>query len=582
MWGLMATNISSDFFTASLELKLDDLSFCDMNLKSLDKWLTELPSVQLGDTSKALFGAVEEIFALKCDETFRFDAIYALHPYLEQILGVLEKNLAHRDLAGHNENIIDLAQQFRCYMARIYSHIALSTHNELFNNEFSLFSFRYKKNLTKIRLLSTFFALEQFSLLKYQQLVLYRNAFIGQWRIAHNLYHIAYEHKFDLDSISQITKMAHSLNCIGKVYKQINLLDLLNTHQIRPIEIHALYQCSFQWIDLIHLNSQESALSRYFLNIKKDFPPVLNNLHLNKTQQDFFIETQGLLEHINLINLPQHRALSKIERAFLSPSLIFHVQNLLNNTPERRYERYTFSSTIQLTFGLQSAHYYLSHTQKFEDTLFLDTKIKFQANSKLLSTWNSEIRSSQPTPTYLDQEAKHIYSCNILDISVNGYRMRWRGSLPQQLRTGEFLLIQENHKSPWRGGTIRWLKQMPDKHIEFGVEILSQELTPCAVQISTQNKNYHPALLMKNNVLNEMNLSLIVPGSQMCKEHQNVFLRVQQTQVKIYFTKAKLISQSFTQLDFEFLNEDDSTIVNQFIEEHAETIKKQDLWESLK
>ena len=284
MWGLMATNISSDFFTASLELKLDDLSFCDMNLKSLDKWLTELPSVQLGDTSKALFGAVEEIFALKCDETFRFDAIYALHPYLEQILGVLEKNLAHRDLAGHNENIIDLAQQFRCYMARIYSHIALSTHNELFNNEFSLFSFRYKKNLTKIRLLSTFFALEQFSLLKYQQLVLYRNAFIGQWRIAHNLYHIAYEHKFDLDSISQITKMAHSLNCIGKVYKQINLLDLLNTHQIRPIEIHALYQCSFQWIDLIHLNSQESALSRYFLNIKKDFPPVLNNLHLNKTQ----------------------------------------------------------------------------------------------------------------------------------------------------------------------------------------------------------------------------------------------------------------------------------------------------------
>ncbi len=579
MWGLMATNISSDFFTAPIELSLDQLSFCDTTLKGFDKWLSSLSSIQLGDTSKALFDALEEIFFLKCVETFRFELMYILHPYLEQVLGVLEKNLAHQDLAGHNENVIDLAQQFRCYIARIYSHIAFSTHNELVDNEFSLFSFRHKKNLIKTRLLSSFLALEQFSFLKYQQLVLYRNAFIGQWRTAHHLYNIAYEHKFDLDDISQIIKMAQSLNCICKVYKQINLLDLLNTHQVRPIEIHALYQCSFQWIDLIHLNSQESALSRYFLNIKKDFPPVLNNLHLNKTQQDFFIETQGLLEHINLINLPQHRALSKVERAFLSPSLIFHVQNLLNNTPERRYERYTFSSTIQLTFGLQSAHYYLSHTQKFEDTLALTTKIKFQANSKLLSTWNSEVKTSQHS---IVQETKHIYSCKILDISINGYRMRWQGSPPAQLRTGEFLLIQENNKSPWRGGTVRWLKQMPNKHIEFGVEILSQELTPCAIQISTHHKNYHPALLMKNSILNEITLSLIVPGSQMCKEHQNVFLRIQQSQVKVYFTKARMISQSFTQLDFEFLNEEDSTIVNQFIEQHAETIKKQDLWESLK
>lgn len=579
----MTINISSDFFTSDIKLSLTKLSFCDTTLKGLEQWLTNLPAIQLGDTSKLLFSALQEIFALDCDEILRFDLMQTMRPSLEQILSVLEKNLSQNIslTTGHHQNIIDLAQQFRCYIAKIYSHIAFSTHQQLNENNFSLLAFRHKKRLIKTRTHSIYTALLQFSLLKYQQLMLYHNAFVGQWRLAHQLYMIAYQHHFDHDVIVE-----QELDTIKKVYKQINLLDLLNTHQIRPVEIHALYQCSFQWINLIHINAEENTLSRYFLNTKKDYPPVLNSLHLNKTTQDFFIETQGLLEHINLINLPQHRALSKVERNFLSPSLIFHVQNLLNNTPERRYERYVFSSTIQLTFGLQSAHYYLSQTKDFEQTLQLDTKIKSQTNSKMLATWNSDIQTNSVQQSFvrLDQEAKHIYSCNIIDISVNGYRMRWNGEIPKQLRTGEFLLIQENPLSPWRGGTIRWLKQMPDQHIEFGVEVLSQDLTPCAVQLIGNNgtKNYHPALLLKNNTLNEVTLSLIVPGSQMCKEHQNVFLRFNQKQIKIYFTKAKLISQSFTQLDFEFLNESDYTIIDDFVQQHAETIKKQDLWESLK
>lgn len=586
----MTTNISSDFFTASVQATQHELSFCENTPKSLEYWLSQLPSIQLGDSAKSLFNALVEILSLDCKETLRFDLVQVLHISVEQILGTLEKHFSENLSfhSGHNENVIELAQQFRCYMAKIYSHIALTTDEELKQSNFSLFSFRQKKKLTQLRTTSTYFALEQFSLLKYQQLMLYKNAFVGQWRIAHQLFYMASEAHFDHTDITTLCPNVgkEKLNAIRKVYKQINLLDLLNTHQVRPIEIHALYQCSFQWINLIHLSKNEASLSRYFIDIRKDYPPVLNNLHLPKAESNLFIETQGLLEHINLINLPQNKGISQVEKTFLSPSLIFHVQHLLNNTPERRYERYDFTSTIQLAFSLQSAHYYLSNTTEFEETLQLGSQFNVPSDSGLLPNWNTEAKPAVVNKPFvrLDQTSKHIYSCAIMDISVNGYRMRWKGKVPKQLRTGEFILVQENTQSPWRAGVIRWLKQMPDKHIEFGVEILSQEITPCALQLlsNKDTRNYHPALLLRNDVLNEVTLSMIVPGSQIFKEQQSVFLRLGRKQIKVYFTKAKLISQSFTQLDFELLNEEEKSLVDAFIAQHAETIKKQDLWESLK
>lgn len=577
----------SDFFMTPVENDRENLSFCKTNLASLQNWLSQLPSVQLGDSSKLLLNAVIEISELACDEAVRFDFIQSLHLSVEQALGRLEKHFLDGlySVSNYNEHIVELAQQFRCYLARIYLNIALNVDQQLNENKFSLFAFKQKKNLHHIRTLSTYYALEQLSLLKYQQMVLYKNALIGQWRTGHRLFNLAEKNNFYLEDINHLQGTAHLLKNIYQVYNQITLMDILNTHQIRPIEIHALYQCTFQWVKLVHISQNENSFSRYIIHADNDFPPVFNNVRPKKSENIFFIETQPLLEHINLANLPNNKHISSTERHYLSPSLIFHVQNLLNNMPERRYERYDFTSNIQLVFGLQSAHFYLAHATPFNQTLQLDSTMDVQqSTSKFLSTWNSEITTASPNYQTLDQEAKQIYSCTIMDISINGYRIGWSNTPPKQLRAGEFILVQENEKSPWRGGVIRWLKQTSEKYFEFGVEILSQEMTPCAIKLSSDRNSllYHPALILKNEVLNNAYLSIIVPGSQTFKSQQGVLLRFGKKQIKIYLTESKLVSQSFTQLDFELLNGEEQILLDQFIQEHVKTMKKQDLWESLK
>lgn len=172
----------------------------------------------------------------------------------------------------------------------------------------------------------------------------------------------------------------------------------------------------------------------------------------------------------------------------------------------------------------------------------------------------------------------------MLDISVNGYRIKWTGFTPSNLKTGEFILVQENAQSQWRGGVIRWIKQSTEKSLELGLEILAQDLFPCAVYARTDRhlKNYQPALLVQTTQLDQISNSIIVSGVQMFREKQTIHLRVDGREIKIYLTKAQLITQSFIRFDYELLNDQEEQIIKGFIHKQMNEINNHDLWEALK
>ncbi len=52
---------------------------------------------------------------------------------------------------------------------------------------------------------------------------------------------------------------------------------------------------------------------------------------------------------------------------------------------------------------------------------------------------NSNIPVETSSARMIDRESKQIYPAEVLDISVNGYRIRWTGPTPAHLKTGEFI-----------------------------------------------------------------------------------------------------------------------------------------------
>lgn len=577
---------TSDIFQTPTELKLEKLSFCPSNAKALQEWVAQLSILQLGNSSKELFNALLEISELKCPEMLRFDLIQILHPTLDNVLGSLEKHFFNQSLitTDRNNQIIELAIRLRSHFAKIYLDISMRCNTQLSLQKFSIFAFNQKKSLQTARIVSTYYALQQLSLLLYQQHLLYSTPLFGQWLVANQLIDCAIKNNYYQTNINQILDTQHPLQSIAQAYAQLILLDIFNTHQIRPSEMQGLYLCSFDWAKLVYIFPKETTLSRYIVDTSKDQPPTFNANQVSLYKSPIYISTQNLLDHLSEIQTKKAGYLSRNEKLFLTPALHFHIHNLLTTNTERRHERYAYSAQLHICFSLSVAHFYLSKGKNFHETLQLENDYQFQNESNFINSMNSNIPAELSATKILDREAKQTYPANILDISMNGYRIKWTGVTPANLKTGEFILIQENTNSPWRGGVIRWIKQSTEKSLELGLEVLAQDLYSCAVMVKTNrtSQNYQPALIVQTSQLDQISTSLIISGSHMFREKQTINLRLGKQELKIYLTKAQLITQSFIRFEFELLNDQQESLIKNFIHKQTNEIKNHDLWEALK
>ena len=576
----------SEIFFSPTNLVRDELSFANANVRELRHWASQLSLLQLGDTTEAVFKALYEIAELKCPETLRFDLIQTLHPLIENVLSNLEKNFLNQGLflSDRTRDIIELTTKLRTLFADIYIDIVQRSEKQLQQKKISIFNFSEKRNLKTARLLSSYYALEQLGLLLIQQQMLYRSAFSKQWLMTHYLYDLAIKNQQHSLNINQLQGTNYCLKNIHQMYAKVLLLEIFNTHQIRPSEIYALYQCSSDWTQLIQISSTETPLSRYIIDTTKDHPPTYNRTLHESFKPNIFISTQDLLEHINLTIQKDNEYLSKNEKAFLSAPLKFHVQNVLGSTTERRHERYDYSAQLQICFSLLTAHFYLSKGRDFVDTLALD-ELQTDISNNNAFNYNTSIAVDQSSKT-LNKQARQIFSTQVLDISMNGYRVNWIAQdAPSHLRTGEFLLISEGENGKWKGGVIRWIKQTVQKNYELGLEVIGPNILPCAVKVITEQTNfsYHPCLFILTPKLDAPEYSLILPNSPFFKEHKTVVLRLIEQDIKIQLVKAILITQSFVQLSFELLNKDQKNLLEQFIQQHNfELHRHQNVWENTK
>ncbi|SPL69895.1 hypothetical protein KPC_1073 [Acinetobacter stercoris] len=273
------------------------------------------------------------------------------------------------------------------------------------------------------------------------------------------------------------------------------------------------------------------------------------------------------MEHINTTIIQDENYISKVEKQFLTPALKFHVQNVLGTTSERRHERYEYSAQLKICFSLLAAHYFLSHSKTFSESLLTYQKFFLHSDLSNRITVLDQNDLSLPPNRLLDRECKQVYHTEVLDISLNGYRIRWTGDTPRSLRTGEFILVSETINQKWKGAVVRWIKQASNKSLELGLEVLGQDVFACAVRLQAdlQNMNYQPALFIQNCQLENNEYSLILPNLSIFKEKQNIQLRLADHEMKIRLEKALLITQSFIQFSFNLINSEQQLLIEDFI-----------------
>ena len=189
-----------------------------------------------------------------------------------------------------------------------------------------------------------------------------------------------------------------------------------------------------------------------------------------------------------------------------------------------------------------------------------------------------------PTAIFIKSKLDEVFGNEHVFMDLDNIQRgdNWKDTLKSNLEECDCLIVIIGKN--WRGGVIRWLKQSSEKSLELGLEVLAQEIFPCAVRVQADRhiSNYHPALILKNQNLDETKTTLILPGSQIFREQQAVHLRLGKEEVKVYLLTAQLITQSFVQFDFELLNEEEQPVLHKFIAQKNMDTNDQDLWEALK
>lgn len=547
--------VFTDILQRPIIFNRNELSFAAAEPDAVACWVSSLSLLPLGDAAKALFEALIEINELECSETLRFDFLQILSPQFNHVLQHLESHFFNQGLihSDRNDHIIELAFRLRTCLANGYIIIAKQSSAQLTQQKFSLFALNKKKNLKAAKTLSIYYAMHELTQLVYQQQMMYSKPATGQWLCIHWLFDLAQKGKVELENINQLQGLNRPLKNILRSYHQVILLHILNTNQIRQSEIQSLYECSFEWANLIQLEYKESQSSKYVIDKTKDLPPAYNRKQYPAIFPNLFISTQPLLEHITATLHKSDDYLSTIEKQFLTPALKFHVQNILGSIGERRHERFESSGQLHICFGLHTAHFYLSKSKNFIDTIEHD--IVLNETTDHFSIENIDKTLFSP-PSRLSREAKKIYMTDILDMSVSGYRIKWPEEIPAHLKTGELILVKENIHGKWRGGVIRWIKQASEKNLEMGLEILTKDILPCAVRLENQDQSHYlPALLVQSQHLDHAKLTLIIANYSVFQQQNTLKLQIGTEEFVLYLLKAQLITQSFIQFEFDLPDE---------------------------
>ncbi|MBF7682040.1 hypothetical protein I2F27_01635 [Acinetobacter sp. B5B] len=574
--------IPTDIFIQDVQYTRTHLSFCSPNVESLKIWLDTTHQNAMGDRSKALLQALIELSELDIASCLRFTLVQTIHHSIDQVIEDLKVLIKEQSTSNalHKENILDLIESFRCYMAQLYLDIFIKLREDMIITSFSFRHYLTHKKQNTCSWYACYLALEQFSLLTCHQHMVYKEALDGQWQRTHYLYWCARQHQYQnieiYDSKDCICSQ-NDIHSISILYKQILLLHLLNTRQVRPSETYALYQCSAEWAHLLRVTPKKNPLSRYTIQPQTDRPPtaLLEEQENTLSKNYFYINVNHLFKRIQLANSPTQSKLSIKEQLYLSSSLIFHITNTLNQSPERRYTRYNFNSSIQICFGLKSVHHLLAQAIRKHQ----NQRIKQSKRSNTPQEIHHIIPKHTVSNANLDFD-ENIYTCRILDVSVNGYRMLWKGHTPKHLRAGEFLAVQENSQSPWRCGLIRWIKQRSDKNLEFGVEIISQNITLCYIQKSNnmlENNTYSPALLLKKDILDQAHFFLAIPTSDSLNDQKHVQLYLMNQIISVYLNDTELENPSFILCNFEVLTLEDTDKFNYLTSEYDRLLKSVDL-----
>ena len=490
---------------------LDVLSFSGPEPKRVAEWVDALPKMNVGESAKRLYAAIQELNRLKTDAHGRLQIMEAMRGPIHYICQSLEKHFLNRAvvLPPKEAKIASLAQALQHHLAIGYKTVVMQSLARVKKSD---------KEAKKHCQLAIHRAVTEQGRVLLRSFQLYFPAPPGFWRELHLLYLLAQRFGM-LESLQKDTEEDGWESSIEDQYLRVLLLATARPNQLRQQQIERVYSSARYWAQLASITDTKRDDGLFAIDVTSDFPPIYQSLmrrsvlphniryfdasEISEQLRTFLQLPEGQSHPVKTFHIPQKLAADLCR-------ILIQAWGVLS---ERAFTRIDEQGQLKLSVGLSATHYFVSGKQDFGKMVSGTSRLlSAELNNPFLHSahgrrealknndvWGLNMDSAQVSADdsgvtaeinahddlgHLAEKDKYpSYQCDIINTSPGGFCVSWKQDAPPQVKTGEIVGILEQGKSHWCVAVIRWVKQFKNEGVRMGVELIAPKAEACGTQV---------------------------------------------------------------------------------------------------
>lgn len=562
----------------------------DSRPASIKSWIAALPMANIGETTRLLHVAVNDLNHQDIPAEQRFKAMELLQKPVQYVGEHLKKHFVGQPLPlpGKNLKIAHLSRHMSLAMATGYK-ILIAEHLETSG-----------RKDRKLLLASLHRASRHLSLALLKTYQAYEPCPATVWQELHSLYRYAESQNLHDTAVSDTSLADNGSSSIGDAYRQILLLALACPYRLRHGEAEVIYNTLRTWASLAELRPASRPGDALFaVNLDADQPPRYRVMRDDTAQSETsrILDTKRLAAHVR-------KALAEIQtpgsdrkrREPLRESTLRRLMLAWGITPKRRFSRVKDHSQVIVSMGLSSIHYFVSGEVAFNDAnvshecfrelgavpplhyrepAHYGARVTREDRNKMSGLWETNFRiEGEPglsstelavaraaSGSAMQIDTTHCtQSWKMINVSAGGYCMLWDNPETTRAQVGELLGIREECDPDtfhWRLGVIRWLKFEEKRGLELGVQMLSPGAVAVAARMDTRHgraDDYTRGLLLPEIASIQQRATLLLPSPPF-KVGDTAITNCHGKDVRVKLTELVENTGSFAQFQFKSLGE---------------------------
>ncbi len=493
------------------------LNDVEMSPEKVEKWLADLPLLNIVDTSRKLLSTLTVYNRIQLKNKLRLQLLELYRDPVSQVCLELKKHYMGLPvpLSEKYKNISEKSQRFQVEMAFGYKRIVLHTEQPYKSkNEDEQKANTALPIQRAIRYLAEVMAISYRSYSTYLQ---------GVWQEIHTLYKHAEAQGVAEVAVEDPFNTAQKQSSVSHVYKQALLLDLSDPLHLPPRMVDKTQHYLDRWAPLAQLTAAAA-----------DFDPTCQFLIDQNSDRAGILYTEGTTldepkryRLLNTVELARqiHTQLTSIqkglepeaegldEKLFKKKSgedMLLRLINAWGINPKRHFQRAAKSAAqIDVAIGIDAINYWVNDGKKFATS----SSFVGPLSQRTAVGAFEHVQREQEIP-----ELKYS-SWNIRDESADGLALVKNGLIKDRVRVGDLVATKASEKAKgWEIGVVRWVKSASPSHVDIGTQRLSPNAEPVVIKTfneKNQESDFLPALLLPENEALKQKQALIT--------HRNVF-----------------------------------------------------------